>query len=466
MAFVHQFLRGANSERMTQAEQYDVIVIGAGVAGLAAAERLGKARLRVLVLEARGRVGGRVWTLPGGAPEAAIELGAEFVHGNPAQLDQYINQHGLKLHEITGQTYCQGRGQRLEPCGDEGGKIFARLDNLDAASFADETFEQTLRTRFPATPDDEKHSARMFVGGFHAADPARISTHSIIYGDRASHAIQEDRMFHIIGGYKNLLETLVSSLPDTVVVRTRMPVTQVDWRRDPAVVSAGEESAEQMHEFAAPRVVVTLPLGVLQQELQPLGAVTFKPRLTEKGAALAKLAMGSVIRATLRFESAFWADPKVMGEGVMRDPHFIFSEDPDIPTWWTAASHLPMLVGWCAGPCAESKIGIEEGALCSQAIGTLARLLSLPQKEIAQRLTHFYYHDWQADPYSRGAYSYVLAGGIGAQEDLARPLANRLFFAGEATQSDGHHATVHGAFSSGLRVAEEILTLRVSKERS
>ena len=302
----------------------------------------------------------------------------------------------------------------------------------------------------------------MFVGGFHAADPARISTHSIIYGDHASREIEEDRLFHIVGGYNKLLEALVRSLPDTVTVRTRLPVTQIDWRRDPVVVLAGAENSEQMQEFVAPRVVVTLPLGVLQQELQPLGAVTFKPPLVEKRGALAKLAMGPVVRVTLRFDSVFWEDPHVMGEQALRDPHFIFSDDPSFPTWWTAAPslHLPLLVGWCAGPCAEAKATIEEGELCSQAIGALARILSLPESLIAQRLTHFYYHDWQSDPYSRGAYSYVLAGGMGAQQELARPLADRLFFAGEATQSDGHHATVHGAFSSGVRVAEEILKLR------
>ncbi len=444
-------------ERSKESRRYDVIVVGAGVAGLAAAKRLGKAGLRVLVLEARARLGGRIWSLPGGAPEAAIELGAEFVHGKPPQLDQYLTKHGLELFELTGQTYCQFDGGPLEAWGDEGGEIFAKLDKLNPASFPDETFEQTLQTRFAKAPADEKQSARMFVAGFHAADPARISTHSIIYGDRASRDIEEDRMFHVVGGYEKLLEALLRSLRDNVTIRTRLPVTQIDWRRDPVVVLAGEENSEQMQEFVAPRVVVTLPLGVLQQELQPLGAVTFKPPLSEKRSALAKLAMGPVVRVTLRFDSAFWEDPKVMDERALRDPHFIFSADPSFPTWWTAAPHLPLLVGWCAGSCAEAKVLLEEGALCSQAIGALARILSLPESSVAQRLTHFYHHDWQSDPYSRGAYSYVLAGGMGAQQELARPLADRLFFAGEATQSDGHHATVHGAFSSGLRVAKEVL---------
>jgi monoamine oxidase len=436
---------------------YDVIVVGAGISGLAAAEELGKAGLQVLVLEARARVGGRIWTLPGGSPEAAIELGAEFVHGQPPELDDYLKRHGLKLFELGGQSYSQAKNGCLEPSGEEGGEVFKKLDKLDPATFPDETFEETLRHRLRQVPEEEKHWARMFVGGFHAADPDQISTHSIIYGDRASRQIEEDRMFHILGGYGQLLDATLRSMPATVTIRTRLPVTQVDWRRDQVVVLAGAETSEQMQEFTAPRVVITLPLGVLQQESQPLGAVTFRPLLVEKRAALAKLAMGPVVRVTLRFDSAFWEDPQVMGEQTLDDPHFIFSDDPSIPTWWTAAAHLPILIGWCAGPCAQAKASLEEGALCFEAIAALARVLSLPESFVSQRLTHCYYHDWESDPYSRGAYSYVLAGGMGAQEELARPLANRLFFAGEATQSDGHHATVHGAFSSGLRVAREIL---------
>ncbi len=446
------------AEERRRDSQYDVIIVGAGIAGLAAAERLGKAGLRVLILEARARIGGRVWSLPGVSPDSAIEMGAEFVHGKPPQLDEYLRQHGLELYELNGRTYCQGENGTLEPCGDEGGQVFARLDKLDPATFPDENFEQTLNSRLADCPEDEKQSARQFVGGFHAADPRRISTHSIIYGDRADREIDADRGFHIVGGYGKLVDALMSSLPETVTVRTRVPVTQIDWRRDPVVVLAGSENAEQMHEFVAPRVVITLPLGVLQQELQPLGAVTFKPLLAEKRRALAGLAMGPAIHATLRFDSIFWEDPKVMGERALRDPHFIFSHNPSFPTWWTRAPrHLPLIVGWCAGPCAQAKASLDEGELCSEAMQALARILGLPESFIAERLTHFYHHDWQADPYSRGAYSYVLAGGMGAQQELAKPLASRLFFAGEATQSDGHHATVHGAFSSGIRVAEEVL---------
>jgi phytoene dehydrogenase-like protein len=87
-------------------EQVEVIVVGAGVAGLSAAEILGRSGLRVLVLEARERIGGRIHTLPGLTPQHAIEMGAEFVHGRLPLFDDYLSAHNLELYETSGQSYC------------------------------------------------------------------------------------------------------------------------------------------------------------------------------------------------------------------------------------------------------------------------------------------------------------------------------------------------------------------------
>ena len=140
------------------------------------------------------------------------------------------------------------------------------------------------------------------------------------------------------------------------------------------------------------------------------------------------------------------------------DLHFLFTGDPVFPTWWSAMPlRVPVLVAWAGGPFAEAKFGLSQPQIEAQALAALARILSLPEAALRTRLVRSWFHDWQSDPFSRGAYSYVLSGGMSAQDDLARPLRNRLFFAGEATQSDGHHATVHGAFASGRRVAGEVL---------
>lgn len=437
-------------------DRRDVIILGAGVAGLAAAERLGKAGLRVLILEARDRVGGRIYSLPGLSAEHSIELGAEFVHGKPKLLDDYLQSHKLKLFETNGQSYCM-EDDRLKPCSGPATRVFDKLDKLDPHTFPDESFDDAVKRFVPNLPEEEKRWARSFVQGFHAADPSQISTHSIIVGDHAEEETEGDRGFHIAGGYRRLVEALCADLSGTVEIRTAAVVTDVEWNRDVVGVRARFPDGKTF-EYEAPQVVVTLPLGVLQQKPPSQHAVRFDPPLVEKQGALAKLAMGPVVRVTLEFDSVFWEDRAIMGDRVLRDLHFLFSRDPVFPTFWSAMPlRLPVLVAWSAGPLAAAKAHLPHEAIAIQTLLALSRILALPESAIRARFVRSHFHDWQADPFSQGAYSYVLAGGMAAQEELARPLGKRLFFAGEATQSDGHHATVHGAFSSGWRVAREVL---------
>lgn len=441
---------------MPEAERSDVLVIGAGVAGLAAAERLGKAGLKVLVLEARDRVGGRVYSLPGLTPEHSIELGAEFVHGKQKLLDQYLSAHKLKVYEVGGQSYCTN-DKALYPCDEPDTAMLERLDRLNPEAFPDEPFETTLRTRFAEAPEEEKHWARSFIAGFHAADPARISTHSIIAGDKAEAESDGYRAFRIVGGYARLIEALCDDMAQDVSIRTGTRVVSVDWSA-PLIRVQTQTLHSASTEFTAPHVVVTLPLGVLQQPSGSHGAVEFTPALQEKSAALAALAMGPVVRVTLAFDSTFWEDEQLTKGRPLRDLGFLFTQDAVFPTFWTAAPlRVPTLVAWAAGTFAPGKANRSKSEITSEAVAALARVLSIPEAAIRSKLRSSHFYDWQADPFSRGAYSYVLAGGMGAQNELAKPLLNRIFFAGEHTQGDGHHATVHGAFSSGYRVAREVL---------
>ena len=439
-------------------EPWDVIVAGAGIAGLTAAAELGRAGLKVLVLEARDRIGGRIFTLPGLTPDNAIELGPEFVHGKPKQFDDYLLAHGLKYYETAGENYCLEEAQ-WERCDEPSSGIFERLYQLDPGSFPDETFDQTLQTRFAGAPRDEKEWARRFVHGFHAADSSRISTHSIIIDGRAEEETEGDRSFHVTGGYIRVIESLRREFSESVSIRTGTIIESVRWGEQPIRIQARATQGEPL-EFSASRLLVTLPLGVLQQKPPTPGAVAFYPPLTEKEDALSCVAMGPVVRLVLQFDSLFWEDRAVTGHKPLKDLHFLFSRDHVFPTFWSAMpQRLPVLVAWSAGPSAETKRGLQQHQLEAEAIGALARILSLTEAVVQQRFVRSFFHDWQADPFSRGAYSYVLAGGVSAQKKLAEPLQSKLFFAGEATQSDGHRATVHGAFASGLRAAAEILDM-------
>jgi monoamine oxidase len=437
-------------------DQWDVIVAGAGIAGLAAAVELGKAGLKVLVLEARDRVGGRILTLPGLTPEHAIELGAEFVHGKPKQFDDYLRAHGLKSYETQGENYCLERN-RLEQCEEPSSGIFEQLYKLDPDKFPDEAFDGILRTRFSGAPQDEKEWARRFVQGFHAAHSSRISTHSVIIDGRAEEETEGDRGFHVAGGYIRVIESLHSELAESVSVRTSTVIESIRWGEERLRIRARTAQGEPL-EFEASKLLITLPLGVLQQKQPAPGAVVFDPPLTDKDEAISSVAMGQVVRLVLQFDSLFWEERAIASHKPLKNMHFLFSRDADFPTFWSAMPlRLPVLVAWSAGPSAEAKRGLQQSQLEAQAIGALARILSLPDTVVQQRFVRSFFHDWQADPFSRGAYSYVLAGGVPAQRTFAEPVRGKLFFAGEATQSDGHRATVHGAFASGLRAAGEVL---------
>ena len=435
---------------------WDVIVAGAGIAGLSAAERLSQAGLKVLILEARDRIGGRILTLPGLTPEHGIELGAEFVHGKPKEFDRYISEHGLTLRETRGQNYC-ARKNGLGVCDDPGSDIFDKLYGLNLDSFADENFEETLRTRFPETLAEQRDWARRFVEGFHAADSARISTHSTIIDGRAEDETEGDRGFHVVGGYTRVVETLRRSLSDTVLLKSGCAIHSVDWNRSSVRVQAQIDDGHQL-EYAARKLILTLPISILQLQWPSPGAVRFNPPLKEKQGAVESMAMGPVDRIILQFNSAFWEDAHAMGTKPLKEMHFLFGGDAVFPTFWTTMPlRLPILIAWSAGAATEARGGMSHQQVEADAVAALSRTTGVSLDNLRKRLVKSYFHDWQSDPFSRGAYSYVLAGGVSAQKELALPVAGTLFFAGEATQSDGHRATVHGAFSSGRRAADEVL---------
>lgn len=107
--------------------------------------------------------------------------------------------------------------------------------------------------------------------------------------------------------------------------------------------------------------------------------------------------------------------------------------------------------------------GLATEEITHNALQALARIMGIDARDLEAQMTGAFTHDWQADPFSRGAYSYAAVGGIGAAQTLASPVAETLYFAGEATNADGYNATVHGAIASGYRVAEEILISRSAK---
>lgn len=422
----------------------DVIVIGAGMAGLAASTRLTNSGLRVALVEARDRIGGRVLTAhtPSGAP---VELGAEFIHGKPHEIICLLPRAQLKAQAITGEIWRVEGGRWLRS-----DRMLSREENLlehIRPGRRDFSFAEYLRQRGDKIPAHLRSWLTAYIEGFHAADIEKISMRALVEGSKSSAEIEGETPFRLRGGgYSAVAEFLLASCaPQNLELFLNSPAQRVEWNRGKVTVSSKNTIIE------APRAVITLPLSLLQS-----GAVEFVPALRSKSAAFKKLAMGPVIRITLDFRDRFWARHTTGDGRKLSQLSFLFSQDALFPTWWTHfPATEPLITGWAASHHATQFGGHSQSQICQHALITLARIFGIEQSKLQRDLRGYYVHDWQSDPWSRGAYSYACVGGAQAFHQLARPLASTLFFAGEATSRE-HNGTVHGAIASGYRAAQEV----------
>jgi monoamine oxidase len=204
-------------------------------------------------------------------------------------------------------------------------------------------------------------------------------------------------------------------------------------------------------------LLVTLPLGVLQAAENRSDGGLFDPPIPKKREAVRALAMGSVLKIVFRFREPVWEDVLRFPRGASPEAEhkFFFTGDP-FPTWWTASPlQAPMITAWAGGGAAIRARA--KGPLVDVALESLAKMLGIRRPRLDRQLEEWHFHDWDADPFAHGAYSYVTVGSVSSQKELARPVAGTLFFAGEATALKGHNATVDGAIETGRRAAREIL---------
>jgi len=441
------------------ASQPDVIIVGAGVAGLSAAIELAQAGLGISILEARNRAGGRVFTDP--TSKIPVELGAEFLHGLAPDIWQPIQQHNLKVTEVDGDNWCFRDG-KLGPCNFFGdvGKILKKMTDEPP----DRSFLRFLAREFPNPKHDPKLEetkahARNYVTGFNAADPGEVSVNWLAQEMEAEKIIEGDRAFRIGQGYRALIEILLQRLQHVnTPINFNSAAETVRWSRGRVEIS-GRKSKKQF-QLAASHALITVPLGVLLAQPRQKGGLHFAPALpASKKKALEKLAMGRVLRVTLEFKKRFWKDIQPPdGKKTLANLSFIFSDDEWFPTWWTQMPlEVPFITGWAPFKSADKLSAHSSNFVIDKALATLGRLLQVSRKDLANMLKRAHFHDWQSDPFSRGAYSYVKVGGKNAPRILGKPVDQTLFFAGEATDTTGHTGTVHGAIASGIRAAHEIL---------
>ena len=463
---------------------YDVVIIGAGAAGLAAASKLVRAGHRVALIEARDRIGGRVYTIRPSGATLPIELGADFVHGRPAETFAIAAEAGLRLYEQTGNSWAARDGRLQsdddeddddetdnENEGDEGdvGAIFAAIHTWQGE---DRTLQSLLDERFAG----ERWAAarariRGYAEGFDAAEVDRVSVAWLRQTELASDAIDGDRQFRVLDGYDRVLAWLGDNPRVTASLRLETVAREVRWQRGHVEVRLESPTGAPLGEISARAVLITVPLAVLKRsfdEPESPGAIRLLPEPLGKREALAYLEMGPAMKVVMLFNEIFWdALPQVRqaNHQLIALPRlsFLFSNDPVMATWWTPHPVVaPMLTGWAAGPRAARMATMTSEEIADAAVTALSRALDIGRSDLGELLTGRFVYNWSADSFSSGGYSYVCAGGLTAPGALAQPVEETLFFAGEATDTQGETGTVHAALQTGYRAAEEIASALAS----
>ncbi|GAA3775864.1 FAD-dependent oxidoreductase [Microbacterium kribbense] len=426
---------------------FDAVVVGAGVSGLTAARLLAAGGQRVVVLEARDRLGGRTWTQRTGGFTA--DRGASWIHGvdgNP--LTEVVRGFGMRTIEHTVGSYQpDGRpiayyGPTGERLGDDAVRRFAddvraaegRLATAVAASAPGDTYQQMIETALAALGWDADRAERVREFLRHRSE----EQYGVSAEGLAAHGLDDDTVAGDEVVFPDGYDQLATHLAQGLDIRLNHVVQRVQWTADGVTVCCG------LGQFTAARAVVTVPIGVLQS-----GDLAFEPALPEPVAgAVAGLQMNDFEKVFLRFPTRFW------DAGV-----YAIRRQGEAGLWWhswydlTPLDGVPTLLTFAAGPSAIATREWPADRVVASVLDGLRGLYGDRVEEPTQVLIT----DWQDDPFSHGSYAYLKPGADAAGHDLiATPIGGVLHLAGEATWGDDP-ATVTAALRSGHRAAEAIL---------
>jgi monoamine oxidase len=418
----------------------DVLVLGAGIAGLAAARTLTDKGLNVIVLEARTRVGGRMWTDSSlGLP---LDLGASWIHGvsgNP--ITKLAKQFGAKTMATDGENGIMFHADGSEMSDAEWTEIEALFEEIyaeveimqedtDSDMSLQEAFNEVL-AEYDLSEEELRglnYYAYLGTALEYGADPKDLS---LWEWDQDEEFGGEEVIFP--GGYNQITDGLAKGLDirlETVVNTVRYGIDGVEVE-----TSAGS--------FVADKAVVTFPLGVLKQ-----ASVKFEPQLPEsKQSAIKRLAMGVLNKVYLKFPETFWDED-------IQTISYMGEELGEWSDWLSFAPFTgePVLMAFHGGDKGFALEDLSDDDIHKGAMNALRMMFGddIPEPE-GMLVTR-----WGKDPFAFGAYSHIPPFASGADYDaLFEPVDDVLFFAGEATWRE-YPSTVHGAYLSGVAAAEEI----------
>jgi monoamine oxidase len=423
---------------MDRAENYDIIILGAGITGLYLARSLSLKGYAVLVVEARERTGGRIHTLHNVGFSRPVDTGAEFVHGNPPLIESLLREAKVSITKGTAKTHGIERGnpEREQMFPSDLNKVDRYLQNLKTdmpmSEFLAEYFNK------PEDAGTREHVTKM-VQGFDAADVTRISAFAI--RDEWSHETEFPGS-RPVGGYSQVTDYLEQAArTQQAKFELSFPVSEIKWTKGKVVLrkSSGKE-------FNGKKLVITVPVGVLKAN-----SLNFSPALPKHSAELDHLESGGVIKFLAEFHEPIWENHS-LGIRTFPGMSFLFS-DATVPTWWTQRpSNFPLLTGWLSGPAVKKNLNELE----QLGISSLAYIFDTTEIRILQMMRKLLVIDWQHDPFARGAYGYKTVGTDQALDFLCQPVEETLYFAGEGFNQGSEMGTIEAALQSAEAVLQKL----------
>ena len=341
----------------------DTLIIGGGVAGLAAADVLSSQGKSVLLIEARPRLGGRIDTRHDPAWPLPIERGAEFLHGKPRETWDIVRAagaHGCCLYDISDQHWVYQHGHLTKPA-----NFFAQVEKILAlgrnahvsSRRPDISFDEFLHGPGKRFKPDARHWARTFVEGFNAADAREVSCAWLAQTqESSSNQSKAIASSASTAAMTRIVQFLRTGLGQIRPRRTFYPpVHRISWAGTGHITveaHSQQSTPSARHTYTAGQVLLTVPLGVLQLAPGIPGSIAFDPPLpTEKQQALRSLRMGNVVEISIiRFHEPFW-------ERQFPELDFMHGGEP-FPTWWTTLPiRTSILTAWAGGPAADALTG-------------------------------------------------------------------------------------------------------------